>query len=149
LTIYFYSTTDTYGNFSNFSRYGIEVDGQWWQTVEHYYQAQKFEDGAYRERIRMAHTPKQAAELGRNRAMPLRPDWETIKEQIMEWAVRLKFRTHKTLRQQLLETGDQPIVESAPGDYYWGCGKDGTGLNRLGEILMRVRAELQAEESQH
>lgn len=27
-------------------------------------------------------------------------------------------------------------------DAYWGCGPDGQGLNRLGAILMQVRAEL-------
>ncbi|GAB4239826.1 MAG: hypothetical protein Kow00121_66390 [Elainellaceae cyanobacterium] len=24
-------------------------------------------------------------------------------------------------------------------DYYWGCGKDGSGKNKLGQILMEVR----------
>jgi hypothetical protein len=26
-------------------------------------------------------------------------------------------------------------------DYYWGCGKSGTGQNKLGKILMRVREQ--------
>lgn len=36
------------------------------------------------------------------------------------------------------------IEENAAGDYSWGCGKDGSGQNKLGHILMRVRAELRA-----
>ena len=39
MTIYFYSTNDDYGEFSNFARYGIELDGQWWPTTEHYFHA--------------------------------------------------------------------------------------------------------------
>lgn len=142
MTIYFYSTTEHYGAFSNFARYGIELDGQWWSTTEHYFQAQKFEDAPYQERIRTAATPKRAAELGRSRKIPLRPDWEHIKDDVMYRAVLKKFQTHPQLRDLLLTTGDDEIIENAPGDYYWGCGKDGSGQNKLGLILMRVRHEL-------
>lgn len=57
-------------------------------------------------------------------------------------AVLNKFQTHKDLSELLLSTGGNDIVENAPGDYYWGCGKDGSGLNKLGKILMRVRDSL-------
>jgi len=142
VTVFFYSRTDEHGDFSNFSSYGIEMDGEWWPTVEHYFQAQKFLDVEYRERIRGCHSAKQAAELGRSRKLPLRSDWETAKDGIMRAAVLKKFQTHGALAELLLSTGDEPIVENAPGDYYWGYGKDGSGLNRLGEILMEVRARL-------
>ncbi|MFL5243295.1 MAG: hypothetical protein ACJ8FY_14410 [Gemmataceae bacterium] len=26
------------------------------------------------------------------------------------------------------------------GDYYWGCGTDGSGQNKLGKVLMVVRS---------
>ena len=48
MTIYFYTKTDKYGEFSNFSKHGIEMNGQWWPTVEHYFQAQKFLDVEYK-----------------------------------------------------------------------------------------------------
>jgi hypothetical protein len=57
----------------------------------------------------------------------------------MRKAVLRKFETHKDIREVLLSTGDELIVENSPIDYYWGCGKDGSGKNRLGEILMEVR----------
>ena len=57
-------------------------------------------------------------------------------------AVLKKFKTHPMLAHLLKSTGSQYIVENAPGDYYWGCGQDGTGQNKLGEILVRVRNEL-------
>lgn len=146
MTIYFYTKNDTYGEFSNFSPHGVELDGLWWPTVEHYFQAQKFAEADYRERIRNAHNAKQAANLGRSRKVPLRADWEEVKDEIMYQGVLRKFQTHAELKILLLSTGDQEIVENAPGDYYWGCGKEGTGLNWLGEILVRVRGELREAE---
>lgn len=65
----------------------------------------------------------------------------------MRRAVLRKFELHREIRGALLATGDEELVENARSDYYWGCGKDGSGLNRLGEILMAVRAELRGRES--
>ncbi|QDP00044.1 NADAR family protein [Thalassotalea sp. PS06] len=142
MTIYFYTKLDEYGNFSNFSKHGIEMVGLWWPTVEHYFQAQKFVCTSYQEQIRKAHSSKQAAELGRSCKLPIRKDWELVKDEIMYLAVLKKFQTHDSLKEQLLSTGSQNIVENAPGDYYWGCGKTGAGMNKLGKILVRVREEL-------
>jgi ribA/ribD-fused uncharacterized protein len=145
-TIYFYSTQDEYGCFSNFSAHGFELDGHYWKTSEHYFQAQKFAGTPHEEQVRRAATPKQAAELGRRRDFPLRADWESVKDDVMRRAVLRKFETHADIRATLLATGDAPIVENAPGDYYWGCGKDGTGKNRLGQILVEVRAQLRGKQ---
>jgi ribA/ribD-fused uncharacterized protein len=142
MTIYFYTKNDDFGEFSNFSKHGIEMDDVWWVTVEHYFQAQKFLDKEYRELIRNSYSSKQAAELGRSRKIPIREDWEDVKDNIMYKAVLKKFETHSLLAKLLLSTGTSNIVENAPGDYYWGCGKDGSGLNKLGKILVKVRAEI-------
>ncbi len=141
-TVYFYAQTDGYAEFSNFAPYGVAIDETWWRTVEHYFQAQKFNDADYRERIRLSNRPKDAKALGMTRKYALRSDWEDVKDQIMLEAVRVKFRTHDLPRQLLLSTGEAEIVENAPMDAYWGCGPDGTGLNKLGKILMQVRGEL-------
>ncbi len=142
MTLYFYSQTDPFGEFSNFAPFGIAMDGVWWPTVEHYFQAMKFEDAAYRERIRKASAPKDAKALGRTRDLPIRADWDAVRDVIMLEAVRQKFRTHKVLAALLLSTGEEDLAEAAPGDYYWGIGADGSGENRLGRILAQVRAEL-------
>jgi ribA/ribD-fused uncharacterized protein len=147
MPIYFYSNREEpYGCFSNFSPHGVHLDGEWWPTTEHFFQAQKFRDEAQRAQIRRASSPKEAANRGRDRSRPLRPDWEKVKDDAMRRAVRCKFETHAEIRAVLLATGDEEIVENAPGDYYWGCGKDGTGKNMLGIILMEVRAALRAAE---
>jgi ribA/ribD-fused uncharacterized protein len=145
MTIYFYTTNDEFGKFSNFSKHGVELDGLWWKTTEHYFQAQKFLDQEYKEKIRVAATAKEAANLGRSRKIPIRNDWEEIKDNVMKKAVLEKFQTHGKLKELLLSTGNEQLVESAPSDYYWGCGSDGTGKNKLGVILEEVRDQLRNE----
>lgn len=142
--IYFYSAQDAYGCFSNFSSHGVQLKGVWWPTTEHFFQAQKFAGTPHEEAIRHAKTPKQAAEMGRDRRRPIRPDWEQIKDEVMRAAVREKFRTHAGIREELLATGDVELIENAPSDFYWGCGADGSGKNMLGKILMEIREELQS-----
>ncbi len=146
MTIYFYTIHDNYGCFSNFSRHGFQIDGQYWKTSEHYFQAMKFEGTKYETQICEARSPKDAANLGRRRDFPLRKDWEAIKDDVMRRAVLAKFQKHDDIRKILLDTGDEEIVENAPSDYYWGCGKDGTGKNMLGIILMETRERLRNEE---
>src|SRR5262249_28805143 len=142
MAIRFYSTKDTYGEFSNFARYPFVLDGKQWPTSEHYFQAQKFADATYRERIREAASPMIAARLGRSRKVPIRSDWEQIKLDVMCLAVRQKFTAHAQLAEMLLATGDEELIEAAPRDSFWGCGSDGSGQNWLGKILMDVRQEL-------
>jgi len=145
--IYFYSALETpYGCFSNFSPHGFELDGLWWPTSEHYFQAQKYADTLYAERIRSARSPMIAARMGRSRKEPIRPEWNEVKDSVMRRAVLCKFKSNKGIREVLLSTGDSTLVENAPSDYYWGCGSDGSGLNMLGRILMEVREQLRSEE---
>jgi N-glycosidase YbiA len=145
MTIYFYKVWQPYGCFSNFSFHSIRIDGVCWSTVEHYYQAQKFvgtADAVVIPLIYVAETPEQAAALGRDCSRQVRLDWETVKTQVMREAVLKKFLTHADIRDILLSTGDQLIVENSPTDYFWGCGDKNTGQNYLGKILMSVREEL-------
>ena len=90
----------------------------------------------------MAQNATEAARLGREKRRPLRADWDQVKDDVMRRAVLRKFETHADIRDLLLATGDELIVENAPRDYYWGCGADGTGQNKLGKILMEVRMVL-------
>lgn len=146
MTIYFYVEREKpYGCFSNFSAHGFILDELYWATSEHYFQAQKFVDTPYLEKIRQAKTPKDAANMGRDRSLPLRSDWDQVKDDVMRKGVLQKFKTHVQIREILLATGDEQLVENSPIDYYWGCGKDGSGKNKLGQILMDVREVLRSE----
>ena len=147
--VHFYSVSDDFGQFSNFAPFPIDLDGERWPTSEHYFQAQKFEDQAYRQQIRKARSPMQAARLGRDRKQKLRRDWEAVKVGIMRQAVTAKFAQHEELRALLLSTGEAEIVEHTEKDDYWGDGGDGSGKNMLGRILMQVREELRVAEKQN
>jgi len=149
MTIYFYSALESlYGCFSNFSPHGFEIDGVYYKTSEHYFQAKKFKQSPEdMQAVIRASSPKLAASIGRDRKRPLRPDWESVKDDIMRQAVLAKFDTHADIRAILLDTGDAPIVENAPTDYYWGCGSKGTGKNMLGIILVETRAILREKYS--
>lgn len=141
----FYSTNDEFGEFSNFARFPIFLDGKRWRTSEHYFQAQKFDDTAYQEEIRLAKTAMKAAQLGRDRSRKLRREWESVKVSVMRTAVLAKFSQHEDLKTLLLSTGTRKLVEHTERDNYWGDGGDGSGKNRLGLILMEVRTELHAQ----
>ncbi|WGV25898.1 NADAR family protein [Halotia branconii] len=145
MTIYFYKVWQPYGCFSNFSPHGIQIQGTYWPTVEHYYQAQKFVgsvDAVIIPTIRAAATPEEAAALGRCSTRQLRSDWQVVKTQVMREAVLKKFLTHADIRKILLTTGNEILVENSPTDYFWGCGAKTTGQNHLGKILMSVREEI-------
>jgi N-glycosidase YbiA len=144
-TIKFYHLHKPYGNFSNFAAYAIELDGKIWPTSEHYFQAQKFVGTTHEETVRQAATPGEAATIGRDRSRPLRPDWEAVKDNVMRVALYAKFSQHPSLTQELLGTGNAMLIEHTKNDRYWGDGGDGTGLNRLGELLMETRARLRRD----
>ncbi|WP_425615946.1 NADAR family protein [Anatilimnocola sp. NA78] len=146
MAIEFYSRTASYAEFSNFSPHGIEMAGLSYPTVEHYFQAMKFPGTEYAEKIRLAAKPAVAKQLGRSRKVVLRSDWEAVKLDIMRAAVRQKFATHPALRQLLLDTAIEELMEITPGDTFWGAGKSRSGQNWLGRILMEVRNELRKQE---
>ncbi len=142
MTINFYKTQDEFGGFSNFSRHPIQIDGKVYKTSEHYFQAMKFAGTKHEKEVRETKTPGDAARKGRDRSLPLRKDWESVKDSVMRKAVLAKFTQHEDLKKLLLSTGDEKLVEHTIKDSYWGDGGDGSGRNMLGQILMEVRSTL-------
>jgi len=125
---------------SNFYPATVEFEGITYPTVEHAYQSAKTLDMAERKRIAALPTPSDAKREGRK--LKLRDDWETAKFDVMERCVRYKFTHDDQLRAKLLATGDAILEEGNDwGDQIWGT-VNGVGENRLGKILMKVRAEL-------
>jgi ribA/ribD-fused uncharacterized protein len=146
MVIRFFSQSETHREFSNFAPFPIDLDGEHWATTEHYYQAQKFTDPEMQSKIRAAEKPIIAKNLADKYRGRIRPDWDAVKDEVMYRAVRRKFELHPPLRDLLLATGEEPIVEAAQADSYWGEGRDGTGQNKLGKIVERIRAELRSGE---
>ena len=141
--IRFYHSDQPWGEFSNFSQHSIFIDEINWQTVEHYYQAQKFIDMELKERIRLSETPVLAKITAMGTKDLRRKNWAELKESVMLKALRRKFAQHPELAKRLLSTSSQRLVESTSNDAFWGESLDGIGQNRLGELLMLVRTELE------
>lgn len=142
MTIKFWGANNPNGYLSNFYESDFTINGVTYPTVEHYFQAKKFEGSKYEDYILKLKTPKETAREGKRRDFPLRKDWEQVKEDVMYTALRAKFTQSLELTTKLIETGDANLVEDSPYDYYWGVGRNKTGQNRLGILLMRLRDEL-------
>ena len=128
-----------YAFLSNFFPVKMFYKDQWYNSLEHAYQAAKTLIDREQEIIRSAKTAQEAKKLGK--AITIRNDWECIKEAVMLDLLRVKFQ-YGTLKEQLLATGDAELIEGNWwGDTYWGVCK-GIGDNKLGKLLMKVREEL-------
>ncbi|MFM7986622.1 MAG: NADAR family protein, partial [Candidatus Fonsibacter sp.] len=127
------------GEFSNFARYPIVTDDVLWYSSEHYFQATKFpHDREYQEKMRTTKARRDIKRLGGTRQIKLRPDWEDVKEHVMMIALRAKLDQHPELKQLLLSTAGKSLVEQTEYDNDWGDAGDGSGLNRLGDLLAEL-----------
>jgi len=70
---------------------------------------------------------------------------ERVKDLIMYEVVLAKFSQYSGIQSILLGTGTLPLVENALHDPYWGIGCSGTGVNKLGKILMHTREVLKIQ----
>lgn len=129
-----------YDFLSNFYPSPFEWHGVNYPTVEHFFQAAKANNQEDFNMVMREPNPGGAKHAGRN--VELRPDWEEIKDKVMYTALKEKFKQNPELKEKLLATGDEKLVEGNTwGDRYWGvCG--GTGKNHLGLILMKIREEI-------
>jgi N-glycosidase YbiA len=143
MAIKFYKTREAGGFMSNYYKARFFIYGRWWPSVEHPYQAQKCAKQEEFDAIWKTVRSNDARGLGQK--VEMRADWMEVRDEIMYECVLAKFLQHKDLREQLMATGDEELIEDSPVDWHWGCGADGTGKNMLGKVLMRVRAELRDE----
>ena len=160
--ILFYGPNDTFGFMSNFSDHPFDYANFYYKTSEHFFQSMKLVFPSDRELVRNAPTPGKAASLGRE--LEMKDDWndpdngptcavnafsdgkedtfsaiELVKDRVMLQALRLKFEAHPEIMKELRTTGKSLLIENAPSDKYWGCGKSKNGRNKLGILLQVVR----------
>ena len=123
---------------SNFWPVEIELDGAYYPSVEHAYQASKTFNREARRRIQTASSPRCAKKIGET--VDIREDWERIRVKVMSELVEQKFK-NPTLAQRLIDTGHRKLSEGNDwGDTFWGVYK-GVGDNHLGNMLMNIRAQ--------
>ena len=155
--LYYRRDRKLYRFMSHFYTSPIDVDGERWVTVEHYYQAQKSHDDANRKAIRNAQSAEFAKQLAADPGAPSkiskrswfrqhecepRQDWNDVKLDAMRRGDLAKFSQHEAMLQRLLTTGDAELIEDSESEPFWGVGPDEKGLNWAGRILMEVRAAL-------
>lgn len=108
-------------------------------TVEHAFQAAKTTDPTERAKILAAKTAAEAKKIGKT--VTLRKNWNQMREEVMEKALRAKFEQNPELKKKLIDTGDVDLIEGNDwGDTFWGQ-VDGKGENKLGKLLMKIRLE--------
>lgn len=134
---------DDYRWLSNFWLVPIVVDGVAFPSVEHAYQAAKFDDNPWAKKMFADRNmrPGEAKTLAKK--FKPTPDWPQKKLAVMERLLRIKF-SNQELAQMLIDTGEAILVEGNNWrDTFWGVYK-GVGANHLGELLMKIRKELKA-----
>lgn len=138
----FWAQKEKYGCFSNF--YPCKFT---WQGIEFncseqafmYAKAIYFKDVETAEKIMAETEPKKIKKLGRQVKDFDDEKWSSVRYNFMLTINIQKYSQNEDLRNILLSTGNRTIVEDSPFDYVWGTGRDGSGQNLLGKVLMEAR----------
>lgn len=127
---------------SNFYERLVTYDGITYKNNEAAFQAQKCI--SYEDRKQFSDlNASEAKRLGRK--VSLRPDWESIKVDVMTNIVHAKFEQNKDLAEKLCNTDTAFLEEGNTwGDRIWGT-VNGNGKNLLGHILMSERDYLKGQ----
>ena len=136
---------------SNFYPHWLHAEelGFWFYSVEQGYQHQcaifnGYDDVAYTLQTvtPCPDTGVICKELAKQRIKFKRESWRDVKEDILYDFLQLKLEQCQPFRETLLAT-ERPLHHTVASGY-WGLGKDKTGLNRLGKLLMKLRQEVKA-----
>lgn len=124
----------------------MEVDGKLYTfpTVEHYYQAMKFyaPDKRFNAILNLKN-PNDARLITKTPEYKInrRLDFDKNKFDIMEKGLRAKFTQNPQAAELLKATGNTVLIKSCNVCYKCGFGI-GSGQNRMGKFLMKIREEL-------
>jgi ribA/ribD-fused uncharacterized protein len=136
---------------SNFGVCQIRYNGRSFSNSEAAYQAEKFTDEFVKNRFIPLDGSK-SKKLAKDLEDYTRRDWLLINSRIMSEIIHAKFAQNIDIREKLVLTYPQELVEGNTwNDKYWGvC--NGVGQNMLGRILMAERVywcELTANKDSH
>jgi len=139
-----------------YDKYPFIVDGVKFTTAEHYmmaYKAKLFGDESMFIVIANSQNPREVKKFGREIGNFDQQLWDANKFQIVVDGNYAKFSQNPELKEFLLNTSDDIIVEASPYDTIWGIGmlsgnadandpRKWKGENLLGFALMEVRSKL-------
>ncbi len=146
---------EEFGWLGNMSPHPVEFEGKTYRTTEALFQALRFDDAVIVEAIQEQKSPmaaKMKAKKYRSR-MVVEPLSDTDLDN-MRLVLRLKIEQHPKLRNDLLATGDQEIVEDCTkrprgSGLFWGAALQNekwVGENWLGWLWMELRDELREQQ---
>lgn len=133
---------------SNFAVAPVHILGRTWPSSEHAFQAHKSlfaRDAdavpAWLDKLQSA-SIRESKALGKRLAIDL-DAWNEFSTEAMRRTLAAKF-SEPTFGYRLVATGDTTLIEyNAWGDRLWGVdSRSGLGENRLGKLLMELRAQL-------
>lgn len=145
------SFRDKYRFLSNFYQCPFEYKGLVYPNAEAAFQAQKCSDEEGRIKYTLIKNPVRAKQMGKKEKLPA--NWDDASYEIMNDILHAKFSVPE-LAEMLKLTGDAYIEEGNHWhDNRWGrCGcercSSKTAENRLGKILMGIRAELNSNKGE-
>jgi ribA/ribD-fused uncharacterized protein len=132
---------------SNFSPHGFqELNGAYWKTNEHYFQAAKTKHPEWRYKIWKADSAWKAKEYGN--LAPLIKGWDYRKLMVMLRGLEMKFTQHEDIAKKLKSLEGYYLIEGNTWhDNYWGdciCAacQNTKGQNNLGDLLMVLRDKI-------
>lgn len=118
----------------------VEWEGMVYCCVEAAFQASKTADVEARRRFTQM-PPAKIREKGSK--LPISPQWEQEKREIMKQLVLQKFQSDPLLTQKLKATGNAIVLHGKGKDAFWGIDLySWEGRNELGKIIMEVRNEI-------
>ena len=146
--LYFNSRTPYLDIFSNFYEEPLQINGEFWKSGEHFYQAAKFAktglqpDEEIYHTIINAETPGTAKRLadeyfsGENKEC----FHQALRTFVaMATMLNVKFAPGTLARKRLMQTGDLELIHLSGSDFFWGQNRKDDGKNLLGKALMQMR----------
>ena len=130
---------------SSVSAHGFELEGHYWPTAEHYYQAHKYEGMPLVDKILDAKTGVEAHQIGNQWFKRKAKNWKNNRRLWMTRALYRKTIEYDEVRDALLATEDALLVETSLYNHFWGIGRDQRGDNTFGHIWMDIRKKLLSE----
>lgn len=139
-----FSRFDTDDLLSPCSAHPIELEDKNWLTAEHYLSSKILRSASKQATVEKMSDPLLASKYAHAWYRGKTPDWKSNRRVLMTRALYTKVQMYDEVRDYLLATGEQLIVETSLYDYYWGLGRDQRGDNQLGKIWMDIRDKLKA-----
>lgn len=144
------------GVFSQWYPCKFIIDGIEYNCAEQYMMAEKariFQDYEIEKKILQEKFPKEQKNLGRQVKKFDVEIWVDKCELVVYNGNMAKFSQNQDLLEKLMNTGNRQLVEASPYDKIWGIGLVETdircldetqwrGLNKLGNILVKVRSSM-------